>query len=121
METQYVKLRIENGILFGKFAKDLNIDFEIAKHCVETRINFTNHTAYPFIIDLREVKSVSKEAREYLGEEGSQYIKAGALLTSSFFTKTLGNFFLALNTPTIPSKLFQNESDAVEWLKSYMK
>jgi hypothetical protein len=119
METQYVKLWIEDGILHGQFAKDMNMNLEIAKQCVETRVNFTQHTSYPFLIDLRNVKTINKEAREYLGEEGSIYIKAGALLINSFLTKTLGNFFLAINTPKAPTKLFDNETKAIEWLKQF--
>ena len=120
IETQYVKLRLQDGILFGQFATNIHMNLEIAKHCVETRINFIKHTSYPFVIDLRGIRSISKEAREYMGKEGSQYVTAGALLTNSFLAKTLGNFFLAINTPKVPSKLFDDEEKAIEWLKQFM-
>ncbi len=120
IETQYVRLRLENGILFGQFAPNIHMNLDIAKHCVETRINFCKHTAYPFVIDLRGIRSISKEAREYMGKEGSQYVTAGALLTNSFLAKTLGNFFLAINTPKVPSRLFDDKEKAIEWLKQFM-
>lgn len=120
LETRYIKLRKEDGILFGSFSKNIRIDIDIAKECVQTRINFSQGINYPCLIDMREVRSATKEAREYLADEGSKLIKAGALLIGSAVTRAIGNIFLTINKPPVPTKLFTDENEAKLWLKKYL-
>ncbi len=120
VETVHIKFWKEKGILCCKYAEDTHIDLEIAKHCVQERINFSDQASYPCFVDMRNVKSASKQAREYLAGEGAKYVKAGALLIGSALTKTIGNIFLSVNKPPVPTKLFTDETEAKEWLKQYL-
>ena len=118
--TPYISLRIEDGILFGTWADNTHVNLEVAKECVKARLKFQNSISYPALIDMRGVKSASKEAREYMANEGAQLITAGALLIDSLLTRTIGNIFLTINKPPVPSKLFTEEQKAIEWLKQFV-
>lgn len=120
IETPYIKLWMEDGILFGKYAENLFIDLEIAKQVVHERIKFSKGISYPVIIDMKGVRSANKQAREYLATEGAKYVTAGALVVDSAVTRTLGNIFLTVNKPPLPTKLFTNEAEAKEWIKQYL-
>ena len=120
VETNYIKLGREEGILCGAFVKNIHIDLEKAKECVQTRVDFSQGISYPCLFDMREVRSITKEAREYLADEGSKFVKAGALLIGSAVTRALGNIFLTINRPPVPTKLFTDEKEAKEWLKQYL-
>lgn len=120
VETQYVKIWKEDNILYCVFADKLNVDLEIAIHCVKERIAFSQGKSYPCLIDMTGVLSMTKEVREYMATEGAKLVKAGALLTRSALSKMLGNLFLSINKPPIPTKLFTDAEAAKDWLQQYV-
>lgn len=89
---------------------------EIAQHCVTQRISFSEGKSYPCLIDMRDLQSVTPEARAYMGVEGAECITAGALIIGSPVTKMIANLFLMVNKPPVPTRMFTNESVAREWL-----
>jgi len=120
VETQYLKIWKEDNILHCVFADKLNVNLEIAMHCVRERIAFSQGQSYPYLIDMTGVLSMTKEVRGYMAIEGAKYIKAGALLTHSALSKMLGNLFLSINKPAIPTKLFTDVQAAKDWLQQYI-
>ena len=76
--------------------------------------------SYPVLANIKGVKSITKEAREYLAEEGTRLVKAGAIIIGSPLNKMLGNIFLTINNPKVPTKLFTDEKEAKEWLRQYL-
>jgi len=111
---------IENGILYGQFSPNVIIDLEIAKITIEARLNICEGKDYLFLCDMSHVKSVTKEAREYLSTDvGIKGITAGALIIDSTVSRVIGNFFLSINKPKVPAKLFTNKEDAIRWLQQF--
>jgi hypothetical protein len=69
------------------------------------------------LVDLRGVKSQSREARKhFVSEDAAKVSSAVALLVSSPVSRMVGNFFLRLNVQPTPTELFTSESDAIAWL-----
>lgn len=69
---------------------------------------------------MRDIKSMDREARRFFaGPECAKAESAAALVIGSPITKAIGNFFLGLNKPIIPTRLFTNEADAIVWLKTF--
>ena len=120
VETSYVKIWKEDGILYATSSDNLNIDLDTAIQCVHERIKFSNGTSYPCLFDMSNVRSANKQAREYMANEGAKYVRAGALLVDSPLTKTIGNIFLTVNKPPVPTKLFTDETEAKNWLTQYL-
>lgn len=120
LETQFMKIRIEKNILHCIFADKLDIDLEVARHCVSTRIAFSKGVSYCCLIDMKGVRSATKEAREYLGAEGSRLITAGAMIIHNPVTKMLVNIFLLINKPKSPAKFFTHEEEVRKWLQQYL-
>src|ERR1700758_2121498 len=119
IETDYVKIWKEQSILYCVFSDNLEIDLNVAVHCVKERIDFSNNKSYCCLIDMRNLKFITKEAREYLATEGSKYVIAGALVTDSPLSNALANIFLLINKPPVPTKLFSSEKEALIWLKKH--
>lgn len=119
IQTQSVTIWKEDGILFCKYIKGLHVTLEIAKQSVETRFSLQKGEICRLLVDMRGIKSVTREAREYLGTVGASRMKAGALIVGSFLNSSIGNVFLLFEKPPVPVKLFRNREKAVEWLKSY--
>jgi hypothetical protein len=76
----------------------------------------------PLFSDIRDIKSADRESREYAAsEEVVNVVSAMALLIGSPISKVIGNFFLGLNKPKFPVKLFTSETEAIEWLKGFIE
>lgn len=120
-ESQYLKLEIEEEILFATFKKG-NLTLDIAKQMVEDRHKFCQKKSYPVLIKDLGIKSMNLEARKYFtSREGLYGIKAGAILSTSSFGVFLANFFINVTNSRekMPTKIFRQEKDALKWLKQF--
>ena len=117
VETPYIKFWTEDSVLCAAYANNIHVNLDIAKHIVEHRINYSKFTSHLCFVDMRGIRSVTKEARQYLSVEGSAYVIAGALLIDSVLNRTIGNIFLTVNKPAVPVRLFTSKEEAFKWLK----
>lgn len=80
--------------------------------------SLTNNTRMPVLVDLRGVRSQSREARDYFGgPQAEATTLAVALLIGSPVSRVLANFFLRLNSAgRYPTRLFTDEPSAIKWL-----
>ncbi len=93
-----------------------------AKENVEIAAKICKGKKVPGLIDIREVKSASREARMYFtGDESAKVLNAAAMLVDSPVSRIIGNFFIGLNKAPFPCKLFSSESAAIEWLREFIK
>ncbi len=75
----------------------------------------------PICVDLTGLKSITREARNYFaGPETAAVECAAALVVRSPMARAMGNFFLGLNAPIIPTRLFTSDGPAIEWLRQYV-
>ena len=72
------------------------------------------------LIDMRDIKSITREAREYYANERTCSIqRATALVVKSKVTKVMANFFMGLNKPITPAKMFTDMQEARKWLHTF--
>lgn len=65
--------------------------------------------------------TVSREAREFAGKNGSDYFHAAAMVTGNVLMRYVINLFNALVKHDVPFKIFSNEEEALEWLRTFPK
>ncbi len=124
MNTDYFlnmhwKLWIEDGVFRAKIFSD-QVNLHIAQTGVRERVRICAGNAYPILSDGRRVKHFDKEAREYLAKpESTVLVSAGAFLVNSQLQKVLGNFFILMDKPDIPTRLFTDEAEALAWLQQF--
>lgn len=112
VEPPHLTMRMEDGFLFCTYAKDLHLSLDVAKACVEARIFFSKGETTLLLIDMTGIKSTTRAARQYMATIGTTKVKAAARVTGSDFNNALANFFLAVNKPMIPTRLFTNKEKA---------
>jgi len=121
-ENDFMRLKWSNGIIMGTYKRG-PITLEMAKQVVQNRLKFANYVPSPIMINDIGLRSIDKDAREYLSsDEGIQGLTAGALVTDSAFGKHMANFFIriAVIKPKIPTRIFSHEAEALEWLSQYV-
>ena len=64
--------------------------------------------------------STTNEFRKLLAsKEFTDYRMAVAFVTKNMAIKILGHFFINVNKPATPTKMFTNEADAFKWLQAF--
>lgn len=109
----------DSGMIFCRFGANIEMDLEIAKQCVKMRLDFQQGQVRHVLIDMTGLRSATREARGFMAKEGSEGIRAGALIISSPVSRIIGNIFLSLNRPLAPARLFTDWQLAIEWLKQH--
>lgn len=74
----------------------------------------------PILIDLREIRTITREARSYFRGPENDTIKAAAILVESPLSRAIGNFFTGLSKMAVEHRLFTSEEEALIWLKGYL-
>lgn len=120
LKNELVSMELVNQILIGEIKSEL-VDLEVAKSAVKFRLEKFGDKFYPFLINIKTVKHVTKEAREYLAsKDGCEKVSASAILINSAIASMVGNFFIKINKPLVPTKLFTDKTLAIQWLSNYV-
>ncbi len=119
IETQDVFFSIEDGILCCSYKEHLEIDLTTARRIIKDRIAFTENKLFPILIDFSNMKSTTKEARDYMNsaEGGLNGLIGGAFLSKSVVPSLFINLYLKINSPAIPARFFTDKVEAISWLK----
>ncbi len=109
----------ETGVLFARVYPDITIDIKRAKEYHSLVSYLSKNRAHCTVIDITNLKEMSSEARTHLQGISSEWGKtlAVALITNSFTAKVIGNFFLSVNKPTYPVKVFTDSLEAHLWAR----
>lgn len=117
---EFLSLDLVNGILIAAL-KSETVDLLMAKASVAYRIKHYYDKDYPLFIDIKVVKHITKDARDYLAsKEGCHKAASCAIIINSNVTRVLANYFIAINRPLVPTKVFTNEEAAKQWLTEYI-
>jgi hypothetical protein len=110
---------IEDDIIFFKYSPKLEINIDVAKEIVTSRLEYCAGKACYTLIDFTNVKSVTKEARDYMSnpESGLRGILGGAFLSNNVVATLFVNLYLKVSNPIVPAKFFTNRDEAIRWLR----
>lgn len=110
----------EDGIARTKVKAGSEVVLEDAQENSLVINSFYVDRKFPLMIDARGIKSISRDARNFFTTNGRETnTLAFGILIDSSISKVVGNFFLGINKPAVPTKLFQDEINAEEWLQKF--
>lgn len=108
-------------IVHARFLPGAEVTLEDARENLAATIGLTSGRAVPVLVDLRDVRSQTAEARAHFsGPEGRQVTAAVALLVASPLSRAVGNFYLGFNRPSTPTRLFTDAREAETWLLTFV-
>tara|TARA_R110001592_G_scaffold42009_8_gene136718 strand:- start:490 stop:861 length:372 start_codon:yes stop_codon:yes gene_type:complete len=119
-ENNYASFEIKRGILFFVYHEDVDINLSVAIQIVTDRLKLQQGKEFPVLCDTRGVKRIDMNARRYLATEGSVFIKALALVSDTPLSHILSEIYIKGNTPPIPTKIFNNETEALTYLSEFV-
>nr|WP_187262283.1 hypothetical protein [Pontibacter beigongshangensis] len=71
------------------------------------------------MFDITKVKKSTKEARDFMANEGNEQVTASAILVTSPVLRMMANFYISVNKPKNPSRMFTDKREALEWLAQF--
>ena len=117
----YIMWLHNNGILYLIDQPNLEDKLHIAKEKMANVKKLGDGKKIPVLCDITKTKYQDKDVRDYYaGEETAKVTAACALIIDSSISNIIGNFFMGINKPKTPTRLFTAEEEAVKWLKSFV-
>jgi len=111
--------KLENGIIVQRYKGPCRVELDGAKETLAAIIKLGEGTPALVCAEITPVQGASCDARTFgASGEFSQAVKAIGLATQSKMARVVGSFFVMFNRPRYPSKFFDTEPEAQQWLTS---
>lgn len=76
---------------------------------------------YGLVVDAKYYTSVSAESRKIMATESLEKNRmATSIVIYEFSQRILGNLYIRFNRPTVPTRLFSNKDNAINWVKKQL-
>lgn len=121
IEMRVAKIWFEDdGVIRVIFLPGAEVTLEDMKEINVISTKLSENKKVPVFTDIREIKSMTREARLFASSEiAVKVTSAVAALTGTPVSRVLANFFMGINKPPFPTRLFTSEAKALEWLKGF--
>lgn len=119
IENNYATFWLQNGIVHFVYKDHVNIQYPEAMQIVADRLKLQQGKPYPVLCNIKGLKEIDKDSRRFLFYEGSSLIKAVAFVSLTPLSSILTKLYTR-NKPTIPTKVFYTEHEALEFLSQYV-
>ena len=116
MKNEIVRFWYDNEILYNEFLEEFILTRENAKKIIELRNLISNNKKQYWCFNLKNVKSMPKDGRDYTDKYGQDFLHASAAVVSNVFEAFVVNIFIKLKRPKVPFKAFSCKEEAVAWL-----
>jgi hypothetical protein len=109
------------GLLIVRIKDGARQSLSDAKDNLALALSETRGERRPLLIDIRTAQPLEADARHhYSGQTLIDGFSALALLVeASAFGRMMGNVYLRIARPGIPTQLFSDEMRALEWLSAH--
>ena len=122
-ETRTARIALnDRGLLIVRINDGAFQSLDDAKENLAVAVSETRGQRRPLLIDIRTAKPLDADARHhYSGLTLVERFSALALLVEgSPFGRMMGNVYLRIARPGIPTQLFAEEAQALKWLTDYL-
>jgi hypothetical protein len=111
----------EQGLVIVRVNADATQSLADAEENLATAVAETRGRRRPILIDIRKSRPLDAAARHhYSGQILVDRFSALALLVEgSAFGRMMGNIYLRVARPGIPTQLFADEAEALDWLSAH--
>lgn len=110
-----------DGIIHVRFKEKTEVDVALQDRLLKIYLEICADGKRPFIFSALTDVTITKEARENSIKAEPFYPGiATAIIADSVAYRLIANFYLKINKPKTPNKIFKDLPSAVEWLKGFM-
>ncbi len=110
----------KDGILYSVSKKAPPQSLEEVKKSLADLKKVIKQEKVCMLIDVTYSTVTTREVREYAAVEFPKFVKAIAMISDSSLGRMLANLFFAMKPQPYPTKMFNDEKEAKEWLRQYL-
>ena len=120
-ETNSAFYFIQDEILNLVYKKGISVDLDNVKENLKLRQSFQKGKKLLVLIDVTEVWDYSSDAKEFAASQdvADLSIAQAIIIGRSLPTIILANFYIKVNRPKVPTKLFGSRESAIDWLEQF--
>jgi hypothetical protein len=109
--------KTNEGIVITRILPDIQQNLDDAVENISVSAEACGGRRAPIVVDLRHAMTLDAETRHYYsGKQLTDFFTSIAILVpGGAFGKMMGNLYLRVANPGIPSRLFDSETEAVRW------
>ena len=111
----------KDGILRTKIFEGVEIGLrDVQEYYVFTE-KLTGGEKALVLLDGTASFTITDEARAYASEQANKTRAATALIVGSAAARIFYNLYVQINKPQTPTRMFNDEASAIEWLNTFKK
>lgn len=114
-------IKREDQIYIYKAINKCTLDLETVKAMTKAGDEWNGGVLCANLLDIRDMIFAGSEVRSYGAKQYRPHVAGMAILTGSRLSNSFANLFLKFSKPKTPTKLFNNENEAIGWLKKQME
>jgi len=117
-ESEKIKFTLRpDDILYTECFPNTVMTLEDGKESTRISAEMVNYQPLPLLCDLTNVVKMTQECRRHFaGPEHAETFSRCALIVTNPISRIIGNFFIGLNKPLKPTKLFTSKDEGLKWL-----
>jgi hypothetical protein len=106
-----------DGIVHLEWSDGARISLDDAREATSALESLTGGAPTGLLVNSRSAASVDRSVRmEFVRRVN--LVSAVALVVTTPLSRLMGNFFIAVNSPTAPTRLFDDVQSALAWLET---
>jgi hypothetical protein len=111
----------EDGLVIVRIKDGALQSLTDAKENLAASVAETGGKRRPLLVDIRSAQPLEADARHHYSGQTlvERFLALALLIDGSPFGRMMGTVYLRIAQPGIPTQLFSNEAQAVEWLKGH--
>ena len=108
----------ERGLLIVRIKDGARQSLADAKENLAMAVSETHGQRRPLLIDIRKARGLDADARHHYSGQTlvDSFLALALLVESNPLGRMMGNVYLKIARPGVPTQLFSDEADAVAWL-----
>src|SRR5262245_28068883 len=107
----------DEGFVRSETRENAEVTLEDAREASRAAQSLLGGVPRPMLADITELRSISRDARRLTAAVVGERYTAIAVVVASPMSRALGNFFLSLHKPPIPTRMFSSVEEGLAWLR----
>ena len=121
IEFSHTKISLrKDGIMQLDIAKDVVYTVKDLREIGEAIQKMSNGARFPLLQIAGQYASIEVEARKFVAKDQTKYATASAIVNTSFAQNLIAKFYIKINRPLVPTRIFSNREDAEKWLLAFV-
>lgn len=122
-ETKAFLMIIHDDLLIEfKIKKDITLQAVDVWESRDMSVQYIPGKKFLVLFEAEDGADVSGDARRAgASVEYTKHVDALALFSQKLHEKIIGNLFLKINKPLVPTKFFDDREEAIAWLRTFHK